>query len=135
MAPPLSRAPTGNWDRASKERFEFGATLGCEVATAETKKRQAFRAEFADLMGEDGILALPTMPGAAPLKSTSFDNIQAFRERALRLLCLSGLSGLPADQPAARLRGRRTLRDLADRPRRLGLDFDRFGTPDHGERQ
>jgi len=78
-----------------KERFEFGATLGCEVATAETKKRQAFRAEFADLMGEDGILALPTMPGAAPLKSTSFDNIQAFRERALRLLCLSGLSGFP----------------------------------------
>ncbi|MGY6706989.1 MAG: amidase [Rhizobiaceae bacterium] len=78
-----------------KERFEFGSTLGCDVATAETKKRQAFRDEFAAMLGRDGVLVLPTMPGAAPLKSTSFDDIQDYRERALRLLCLSGLSGFP----------------------------------------
>lgn len=78
-----------------KERFEFGSTLGCEVATAETKKRQAFRAELADLLGDDGILILPTVPGAAPLKTASFEAIQDYRELALRLLCLSGLSGFP----------------------------------------
>lgn len=78
-----------------RERFEFGSTLGCEVATAETSKRQAFRAEFGDLLGENGLLVLPTMPGAAPLKSTPFNDIQDYRERALRLLCLSGLSGFP----------------------------------------
>jgi len=78
-----------------RERFEFGSTLGCEVATAETKKRQAFRDEFGALLGEDGLLVLPTMPGAAPLKSAPFDDIQDYRERALRLLCLSGLSGFP----------------------------------------
>lgn len=78
-----------------RERFEFGSTLGCEVASDETKKRNAFRQELADLLGDDGILVMPTVPGAAPLKDASFDDLQAYRERALRLLCLSGLSGFP----------------------------------------
>ncbi|NMG40301.1 amidase [Chelativorans sp. ZYF759] len=78
-----------------KERFEFGATLGCETAAAETKKRQAFREELRALLGDDGFLVLPTVPSAAPLRSASFETIQDYRERALRLLCLSGLSGFP----------------------------------------
>lgn len=78
-----------------KERFEFGSTLGCEVATAETPKRTDLRNELAELLGNDGILVMPTVPGAAPLKDTPFDDIQNYRERALRLLCLSGLSGFP----------------------------------------
>lgn len=35
------------------------------------------------------------MPGAAPLTGEPFEALQAYREQALRLLCLSGLSGLP----------------------------------------
>src|SRR5690606_6669014 len=69
--------------------------LGCEVAAAETKKRQAFRDEFGELLGDDGYLVLPTVPSAAPLRSAPFNEIQDYRERALRLLCLSGLSGFP----------------------------------------
>jgi amidase len=78
-----------------RERFEFGSTVGSEVAAAETQRRNAFRAELAGLLGEDGVLVMPTVPGAAPLKSSSHDQLQAYRERALRLLCLSGLSGFP----------------------------------------
>lgn len=78
-----------------KERFEFGSTLGCEVASAETSKRTALRDELAQLLGDDGVIVMPTMPGAAPLTDTPFDDIQNYRERALRLLCLSGLSGFP----------------------------------------
>ncbi len=78
-----------------KERFDFGSTLGCEVATEETKTRSAFREELAALLGADRLLVLPTVPGAAPLRDASFDDLQAYRERALRLLCLSGLSGFP----------------------------------------
>jgi amidase len=78
-----------------KERFEFGSTLGCEVASAETPKRAVFRDELARLLGDDGVIVMPTMPGAAPLKDAPFDDIQNYRERALRLLCLSGLSGFP----------------------------------------
>jgi amidase len=78
-----------------RERFEYGATLKSEVAAAETQRRNAFRAELAALLGSDGILVLPTVPGAAPLKTSSQEDLQAYRERALRLLCLSGLSGFP----------------------------------------
>jgi amidase len=78
-----------------KERFEFGSTIDAATVERESAVRAAFRAEFAGILGDDGLLVLPTMPGAAPLKETGFDDIQAYRERALRLLCLSGLSGFP----------------------------------------
>lgn len=78
-----------------KERFEHGAAIDAATAQFETERRVSFRIELADLLGEDGVLVLPTAPGAAPLKAASFDDLQTYRERALRLLCLSGLSGFP----------------------------------------
>lgn len=78
-----------------KERFEFGRSVTADEVAQAASLRSAFRAEFADLLGEDGLLVLPTVPGAAPLKAASFDDQQAYRERALRLLCISGLSGFP----------------------------------------
>ncbi|PAP97269.1 amidase [Mesorhizobium wenxiniae] len=78
-----------------KERFEHGATIDGGTAQRETERRVSFRLGLTDLLGEDGVLVLPTAPGAAPLKAASFDDLQTYRERALRLLCLSGLSGFP----------------------------------------
>jgi amidase len=86
---------TANMDSAVRARFEFGKTLGCEIAVDETKKRSEFRTELEALLGADGLLILPTMPGAAPKSVSSGDELLDYRERALRLLCLSGLSGLP----------------------------------------
>lgn len=78
-----------------KERFEFGAGIEEKTAKAETVRRLVFRAELEALLGTDGVLVLPTVPGAAPLKASSFETTQVYREQALRLLCLSGLSGFP----------------------------------------
>lgn len=78
-----------------RERFEFGSTITHKTVAAETARRNDVRAELAEMLGDDGILILPTVPGAAPLKSQTFDATQAYRERALHLLCLSGLSGFP----------------------------------------
>jgi amidase len=78
-----------------RDRFLFGRDLPHDTERVETPKRDAFRKEFAELLGDDGILVMPTMPGAAPLAATTFDEQQIFREKALRLLCLSGLSGFP----------------------------------------
>ncbi len=96
-------ATHGAWISASerglgpgvKERFEFGSKVTDATASEESGKRDAFRDELAELLGDDGILLLPTVPGAAPRKDLGFDDLQAYRERALRLLCLSGLSGFP----------------------------------------
>lgn len=78
-----------------RERFEFGSM----VTLAERDQAMALRADFrqvlADSLGSDGVLVMPTVPGAAPLRDASFDSLQAYREQALRLLCLSGLSGFP----------------------------------------
>jgi amidase len=78
-----------------EERFEFGAAISAADYTAEIEKRDAFRQELGVLLGADGILVLPTVPGAAPLASGTHDELLAYRERALMLLCLSGLSGFP----------------------------------------
>ena len=50
---------------------------------------------MADLLKNDGVMVMPTVPGAAPLVTASFDDLQAYRERCVRLFCLSGLSGFP----------------------------------------
>lgn len=82
-------------DPAVEERFRFGATVSRAEVLAEGARRKAFRTELADLLGEDGFLVLPTVPGPAPLAAGSPEDFAAFRERALRLSCWSGLSGFP----------------------------------------
>lgn len=86
-APPLGPG-VGN-------RFAFSATITPEVAAAETRVREAFRASLEALLGADGVLVLPTMPDVAPRLTTPEDELDAFRNKAIRLLCLAGLSGLP----------------------------------------
>lgn len=78
-----------------KERFEFGANIDEDTVSRETERRSAFREELGERLGSDTLLVLPTVPGAAPLKNSAFDDLQAWREQAIRLLCLSGLSGFP----------------------------------------
>jgi amidase len=78
-----------------EERFGFGRTIDAKVAATEAARRLAFRAELGALLGNNGFLVLPTVPGAAPLAAGTPEQFQAYRERALHLLCLSGLSGFP----------------------------------------
>jgi amidase len=78
-----------------RERFEFGKTVTAEERrqAEENRKRQRTRAE--EIVGEDGVLMLPTVPSIAPKRDLSGEALQEFRERALSILCISGLSGLP----------------------------------------
>ncbi|MBA8881156.1 amidase [Phyllobacterium myrsinacearum] len=78
-----------------KERFEYGSTIDAATYATQTNRRDLFRSELADVLKDDGVMVLPTVPGAAPMVGSTFDELQAYRERALRLLCLSGLSGFP----------------------------------------
>ncbi len=78
-----------------RERFEFGSTVTETEREEATALRTEFRDALARALGVDGVLVMPTVPGAAPLRDASFDSLQSYREQALRLLCLSGLSGFP----------------------------------------
>ncbi|MDH6233406.1 amidase [Mesorhizobium soli] len=85
----------GSLDRSVEDRFRFGQTVDDAALAQAREYRAGFREELGALLGKDGYLVLPTVPGAAPLKSEAPDSLLAYRERALRLLCLSGLSGFP----------------------------------------
>jgi amidase len=77
------------------ERFELGAKVDEKTLHAETVRRMAFRAELTDMLGTDGVLVMPTAPGAAPLKKASLHEMQVYRDQALKLMCLASLSGFP----------------------------------------
>lgn len=69
------------------------------MAVAAVAAANAFRDEatgrLAALLGDDAVLVLPTVPGAAPLKGLPPGRVAWFRNRALSLLCIADLGRLP----------------------------------------
>ncbi len=78
-----------------RERFEFGRDLPQEERIAAEDRRVIQRTRMEELLGIDGVLMLPTVPAIAPRRDLAGDALQAYRERALSMLCMAGLSGLP----------------------------------------
>jgi amidase len=78
-----------------RERFEFGRTVTGEERDRTQANRRRQRARVEEIVGNDGVLMMPTVPSIAPRRDLSDDALQAFRERALSILCISGISGLP----------------------------------------
>lgn len=78
-----------------KERFAFAS----EVTDAQYAEADALRARFRDhineMLGRDTVLVLPTVPDVAPPTSMPIGALEAFRNKALTLLCVSGMSGVP----------------------------------------
>ena len=79
-----------------KERFEYAATITPAQIAAAAMRRRAITAHVETLLGADGVICLPTSPRAAPLRGTPVDQIEVeYRNQAMRLLCIAGLTGLP----------------------------------------
>jgi amidase len=90
----------------TRERFEFGRGLTAEERQAAEKGRETQRQRVVSMLGTDAVLMLPTVPGAAPPRDLAGEGLQAYRERALSILCIAGLSGLPqVTMPLATLDG------------------------------
>ncbi len=78
-----------------KERFQFGSTITKANYDADNARRDTIRGRVQDLLATDRVLIVPTVPSAAPKKDAGFDWLDTYRNRALSILCISGLSGLP----------------------------------------
>ena len=77
------------------ERFAFArAVTEAQVAEGQAV-RDRFTQRFQALLSERGVLILPTMPDIAPLLSDSEEALDDYRNKALKLLCLSGLARVP----------------------------------------
>lgn len=90
-----------------RERFEWAATVTGDQIVAARERHLEIRARLASLFEPGDFLCLPTSPRVAPLKGTPTDKLEvAYRNRAMCLLCIAGLGGLPQiSLPMAELNG------------------------------
>jgi amidase len=78
-----------------RARLELGARITAPELTAAQAAREEVRGRMDDLVRDDTVIALPTLPTIAPLVDGPEPELEAFRQRALPLLCTAGLAGLP----------------------------------------
>jgi amidase len=104
----------GDWIEAEKpafgpgirDRFAFAKSVTPDQVSERRAMRKELVASLHDLLGDDGVLLLPTVPGAAPLLESSEDTLNVFRDQAMKLLCPAGLAGLPQlSMPLATVEG------------------------------
>ncbi|NGZ74444.1 amidase family protein [Saccharibacillus alkalitolerans] len=77
------------------ERFEWARALDPSAGASETQLRAAVRSKLTALLGNDGLLAIPTAPGPAPLLGLRGAEAETYRAKVMQLSCMAGLSGLP----------------------------------------
>jgi amidase len=77
------------------ERFAWSRTVTDVQVLAARDFRSRFRAHLAKLLGTDGVLLMPSMPDIAPLRSAPESSLEDYRNRAIQMLCMAGLSGFP----------------------------------------
>jgi len=76
-------------------RFEAVAQVQPHEVAAMRARRFDIMARLDGLLADNAVLLLPTVPDIAPLLRLPPAETVAFRERALALLCIAGLGGLP----------------------------------------
>lgn len=76
-------------------RFEAVAQVQPHEVVVMRERRVGIAARLDDMLAGNAVLLLPTVPDIAPLLKLPPAETVAFRERALALLCIAGLGGLP----------------------------------------
>lgn len=76
-------------------RFASVATITAEAVAHAAAHRARIVARLDALLGDDGLLVLPTVPDIAPPLGEPAETAVPARERALALLCIAGLGRLP----------------------------------------
>ena len=88
------------------ERFAWASQITPQQMEQHSQVRHQFSEDFLRLLGDDRVIVLPSMPDIAPLLSDSEEALDDYRNQAIRMLCLAGLSGCPQiSLPLMRLGG------------------------------
>ena len=89
-----------------RERFVAAAQVSAADVAQAQAVRDALRLRMARLLPPGTLLCLPSAPDIAPRIGTSAASMEDFRSKAMQLLCIAGLAGLPqASVPATQLAG------------------------------
>lgn len=78
-----------------RERMAWVSTITADEVAHAQAVRDAARRQMDALLADNAVLVLPTVSGIAPLLNTPAAEIDDFRARAMSLLCIAGLAGLP----------------------------------------
>ncbi len=78
-----------------KDRFEWSRKVTDGQVSQAWAVRQRLTEKLEQALGDNGVLIMPTMPDVAPLISQAESELENYRNNAIRMLCISGLSGLP----------------------------------------
>lgn len=76
-------------------RFVWAAGLAGGDHSRAQSLREEITARLTHLLGEDGCLVIPTVPGPAPLRGGDLRQLELNRSGAMMLSCIAGLAGLP----------------------------------------
>jgi amidase len=77
------------------ERFDWSSKVSDAQLTSATVYRERFKKHLANLLGNDGVLVLPTVPDISPLTTEAGEKLESYRNRSIQMLCIAGLSGFP----------------------------------------
>jgi amidase len=77
------------------ERFDWSRAVTDEQVVSARAFRERYRAHLAALLGQNGVLVMPTMPDIAPLRNAPESSLEDYRNRAIQMLCIAGLAGFP----------------------------------------
>ena len=89
-----------------RQRFEAVAKSDAAEVARRVPQREAIAGRLDKLLANNAILLLPSVPDIAPLRNAPPEQTTAFRERAMGMLCISGIGRLPqVSLPLATLNG------------------------------
>lgn len=77
------------------ERMAWARSVTESQATLSAAYRIGFRERLAEMLGDDGVLLLPTMPDVAPLVSADEASMDRMRHAAMEIQCIASLAGFP----------------------------------------
>ena len=101
------------------DRFRMAAGISADAWAEARAARARIRERITSVMDSDSILVLPSSPGPAPQLEADETTLDAFRGRALKILCTAGLASLPQlSVPAGEVAGAPVGLSLAGAPGR-----------------
>lgn len=77
------------------ERIQLAGTISDAAVGRAAAVRAQAAAFLTSVFEHSQVLVMPTVPGAAPPRSATVEQMEAYRRTAMRLLCIAGLAGAP----------------------------------------
>ncbi|OLO28149.1 amidase [Alkalihalophilus pseudofirmus] len=77
------------------QRFKWASTIKEDDVHLAKQKKEDYRKQILELLGEDGLILMPTAPGIAPKVGKQGKELEEQRVKTLQMTCISGLVGCP----------------------------------------